>query len=265
MSSDFQSAFYAGMVMHQRFFPQKYKFQYKMFSFLLDIDELKHLNKKLRWFSWNKFNIFSFYNKDHAQRNGSDLRLWLYDILNVYDSHFATKLKSGTKVYLQCMPRVLGYTFNPISVWYCYSEDGVLTWVICEVKNTFGEQHCYVLNSKNLQSCGFLQAEHPKNFHVSPFISMQADYKFAIKSPDQSLSVCINQYQKKDGLNKHLLTAVQNMQKQNLCDKTLLKYFFKLPFLTLKVMYLIHWQALKIWMRGAKFYKKPPPPNSEHS
>ena len=132
------SCIYNGLVTHHRFKPVKHSLKYKTFSLLLDLDELERLDKKISIFSINKFNVFSFYYKDHGLRDGSSIKDWIVENLKKF------KISSEiTKIELLCYPRIFGYVFNPLSIFYCYQENN-LKAIFYEVKNTFNEQHTYI-------------------------------------------------------------------------------------------------------------------------
>lgn len=132
------SCIYNGLVTHHRFKPVKHSLKYKTFSLLLDLDELEKLDKKISIFSINKFNVFSFYHKDHGLRDGSSIKDWIVENLKKF------KISSEiTKIELLCYPRILGFVFNPLSIFYCYQQNN-LKAIFYEVKNTFNEQHTYI-------------------------------------------------------------------------------------------------------------------------
>ncbi len=242
-------------VMHRRHFPQNYRFDYKVFSFLIDIDEVKENNVN-PLLSINRFNLYSVYTKDHRSRDGTEWRTWIDSVL---DQQNLSNAKN--KIKLLCFPRILGYAFNPLSLWYCFGEDGQLYAVVCEVSNTFGEHHHYVLHNDNQPYRGRVKAHKQKHFHVSPFISMDAIYRFTIGTPDDDLLIVINEYQN----NELMLTATQVGKQQEITTPHLLGQFFRLPLMTFKIMWLIHWQALKIWLRGGVYHKKPQAPKEDFS
>jgi len=242
-------------VMHRRYFPQQYRFNYKVFSFLLDIDHYQN-TKSSPLISFNRWNIFSIFNKDHGARDGSEWRLWIESIL---EKQQLSNAKHNIK--LLCFPRILGYAFNPLSLWYCYGKDGLLYAVICEVSNTFGEHHHYVLHNNNSPYNEKVKANKTKNFHVSPFINMNAEYTFTISKPNDDLSIVINEYQN----DKLMLSATQHGTKHQIDTPHLLGIFCRIPLMTFKIMWMIHWQALKIWLRGGKYHKKPQAPTEDFS
>tara|TARA_Y100001935_G_scaffold255360_1_gene267919 strand:- start:3966 stop:4727 length:762 start_codon:yes stop_codon:yes gene_type:complete len=245
---------YKCSVMHKRHFPVKYLFKYNIFSIYLDIDRLSELNKASRFFSVNKFNIFSFYSKDHLPEGEVDLRRWANKILG--ESGYETK---DTKIFLLCMPRFLGWGFDPLSIWYFESKDGEILAAICEVHNTFGERYCYLIKAKNGKWP--IRDKHPKAFHVSPFMEIRGDYSFSLTKPEERLKIIINVVD--DG--KRLLDASQLGKRYSLSSFQLIKLFFSIPFQTFKVVGAIHWHALKLWFRKVPFFHKPEPPLKEIS
>ncbi len=232
------SCIYNGDVTHTRFKPVKHFLKYNTFSFLIDLDELEKLSKNNLMFSYNKFNIFSFYDKDHGERNGKSLKQWVIDKLKIF------KINSNiNKIRLLCYPRIFGYVFNPLSIFYCY-ENNTLKAVFYEVKNTFNEQHTYIFkaneNGKIEQSC-------KKKFYVSPFMDMNTFYDFKLLNPEEKLFVSIRQTDQK-GI---ILTAVQTGKRKVFNFKQLLINFFKYPLMTFKIIAAIHFEAFLLWKKGA--------------
>lgn len=247
---------YVGEVMHRRLFPVRYRFAYRVFSVLLDIDRLHDLPRASRLLAYNRFGLLSFHDRDHGPRDGSPLRPWIERALR----RFGVELEGG-RIELLCFPRVLGYVFNPLSIWYCRHADGRLRAVLCEVSNTFGERHSYCLHAGGAPLEWPVRQVRGKCFHVSPFISMQADYHFRFSEPGEDLQVVIREFQD----DRLMLAAAQVGRGQPLDTAHLLRAVIAIPLLTLKVMTLIHWQALKIWLKGAPFHRKPTPPAEEIS
>ena len=169
--SSFSSCIYSGFVTHKRFKPKKHFFSYRTFSLLIDLNEISDLEKKIKFFSYNKFNILSFYNVDHGPRDGTSLTKWARKILN----RSKINIKGGT-IKLLCFPRFFGYVFNPLSIFYCYDKNSKLKAILYEVKNTFDEQHTYVFRSKSSSKLIFHKCN--KKFYVSPFIEMKTFYNF---------------------------------------------------------------------------------------
>jgi DUF1365 family protein len=240
---------YFTRVLHRRLVPVDYRFSYRVFSLLLDLDALSDLH--LRLLSLNRLNLLSFHERDHGPRDGSALKPWAEDLLRSKGVE-----TEGGRIQLLCFPRVIGYGFNPLSIWYCRHRDGSLRAVIAEVNNTFGEHHFYLLCNGGRPLSWPVTETVEKVFHVSPLMGMDASYEFRLAEPSDRLSVLIKQFQN-DGLT---LVASQQGEGYALTEKRLLAALLRIPLMTFKVMAAIHWQALKIWLRGAPFFPKPAPP-----
>ena len=242
------SQLYIGQVMHQRFFPMEYKFKYQVFNLKIDVDEIANEVNSVRWLSLNRFNLVSIHHKDYGSRSEQSWRAWFEEMASNYGITQSIK-----RIELVCMPRYLGFVFNPLAMWYGYDENNQLIAVIAEVSNTFGQWHHYVLTNAGEPFTSKISATAEKVFHVSPFLNMDCRYKFAIQQPKKTYQVGI--YETENG--KSVLNAIQVGKAQILNNKNLLSAILKLPFNTLKVMVLIHWWALKIWLKGGKFHKTP--------
>jgi hypothetical protein len=238
------SSIYNGTVIHKRFKPKLHFFKYKVFSLLIDLSELDILDKKINFFSYNKFNLISFFDKDHGERDGSSLIKWVKK--NLRDNQINSE---NIRIKLLCYPRILGYVFNPLSVFYVYNNDEKLISILYEVKNTFGEQHTYIFKVENNN---LLQHNCVKKFHVSPFIEMDCNYFFRILKPAEKISVIIDQYQS----NEKILYASQDGKRTEFTSSELIKSYLKHPLMTFKIISAIHFEAFKLWAKGIKFIKK---------
>jgi len=239
------SSIYNGKVIHKRFKPKTHYFKYNVFSLLIDLSELEYLNKKIKFFSHNKFNLISFYERDHGNRDDTSLVLWVKK--NLEDNNISSK---NVKIKLLCYPRILGYVFNPLSVFYIYDIDETLKCILYEVKNTFGEQHTYIFKVDNEQN--LYQHNCSKKFHVSPFIEMNCKYFFRLLKPGEKISVIIDQYQ----ADEKILYASQDGKKADFNTKELIKSYLRHPLMTFKIISAIHFEAFKLWVKGIKFIKK---------
>ena len=239
------SYIYTGTVIHKRFRPKIHTFNYKVFSLLIDLSEIDLLHKTLSLFSYNKFNIISFFNKDHGARDGSSLKNWVIDNLKKNNIE-----SNEVKIKLLCYPRIFGYVFNPLSIFYVYDKNSDLIAVLYEVKNTFGEQHSYIFKTKKEQN--LIQHVCKKKFHVSPFIEMNCVYFFRLLKPGNKISVIID-VQDPDG---KILYASQDGVKSELNNNNLFKSYLKHPLMTFKIIITIHFEAFKLWIKGIKFIKK---------
>jgi len=241
----FNSCIYAGFITHRRFKPKRHFFTYKTFSLLIDLHELENLSKKIKFFSYNKFNILSFYNIDHGPRDGSSLVNWVKSTL----INAKIDIGSGT-IKLLCYPRFFGYVFNPLSIFYCYDENLQLKAILYEVKNTFNEQHTYVFSAS--QSSNLILHKCNKKFYVSPFMEMKTFYNFRLMNPGNILNVFIKQ----EDAEGTLFTACQVGKKIEMNSKNLFFQFFTHPFMSFKVILAIHFEAFRLWVKGVKHVKR---------
>ncbi len=239
------SCIYNGSVIHKRFKPKEHFFKYKVFSLLIDLSELNKLNDKLKFFSLNKFNLISFYEKDHGERDGSSLINWVK--FNLSNNNIKTE---NIKIKLLCYPRILGYVFNPLSIFFIYDENQDLISILYEVKNTFGEQHTYVFKVEGENK--LIQNNCSKKFHVSPFIEMNCNYFFRVLNPGENLSIIIDQHDQEG----KILFASQDGKRSDLTSKNLMNSYLKHPLMTFKIISAIHFEAFKLWIKGIKFVKK---------
>lgn len=234
-----------GRVMHKRLFPKINAFNYGIYNISIPLSQLNSIPIKL-----NKFGFLSFYVRDHGYCDGSDLESWARTILKQYSID-----KADGEIVLVCMPRVLGYVFNPVSFWLCYDREENLRAVLCEVHNTFGERHTYLCahgDQSPITEDNVLEGQ--KLFHVSPFLNREGHYTFRFNPDPESWGVWINYYNA-DG-KMQLVTALNgvlsSMKKANLQ-----KAFWAYPLVTFKAIILIHWQALKLVVKGIKYIPKP--------
>jgi DUF1365 family protein len=238
------SKIYEGKVVHTRFKPKKHNFKYRVFSLLIDLDEIDELHNKLKLFSFNKFNLISFFNKDHGGRDGSDIKEWVRR--NLVEKKIQFK---NIRVEILCYPRIFGYVFNPLSVLYIYNENDELISIFYEVKNTFGEQHTYIFETENEN---LIKNKCNKKFYVSPFIEMKCEYNFSVTKPRDTISIIINQNDQEG----KLLFASQDGKAKDLTNKNLIFNYLKHPLMTFKVIVAIHFEAFKLWMKKIKLVKK---------
>ena len=238
------SIIYNGKVIHKRFKPKEHYFNYKVFSLLIDLEELAIIDKSINFFSYNKFNLISFFDKDHGPRDGTGLKQWVNDNLKKIGI-----FNENIKIKLLCYPRIFGYVFNPLSIFFIYNKSDQLISILYEVKNTFGEQHTYVFKTDDQK---LIQNQCKKKFYVSPFINMECKYFFKILKPDNKLSVVIDQYDN-DG---KLLFASQDGLASEFNSKNLILSFFSHPLMSFKIIAAIHFEAFKLWIKGVKLVKK---------
>ena len=238
-----RTSIFDGIVVHSRLIPKKHNFKYRVFSILFNIDDLKIISKKNLFFSYNKFNLFSFFDKDHGEKDGSNPRQWILKIAKKQNISC-----DNLRIFCLCYPRILGYVFNPISVWFIYNEE-YLKMIVYEVRNTFGEDHSY--SFKVNDKFDLDNHKTKKLMHVSPFISMDGEYKFSTKINKEKVSIVIKGFIEKN----HLITASFKGLYSPFNDKKLFFNFLKYPFLTLKITFGIHFHALILWLKNIKIIK----------
>lgn len=245
---------YPGKVMHARLKPVGHRFNYRVFSALFDISRLVEADKTSWLFSVNKRNLVSFYESDHLPKDDTT-----HGRLNDYITYLVLKAGLGrpARVLLLAYPRIFGFVFNPISVYFCYDEDDTLTALIYEVRNTFGGKHTYVcaVEDGQLTQAGVRQ-ERTKIFYVSPFIDMGARYHFRVSPPTDTVRLRIFETE----ANEPLLSATFSGTAEAFDSRQLSKQLVLLPFMTLKVVAGIHWEAVKLWIKGAKYHGRAPEP-----
>lgn len=248
---------YAAQVMHRRRVAPFYRFTYRLFYLLVDVDRIDELAAGLHGFSRNRFNLLALHDADYGDRKrGASLRSWA-------ERHLAQAgidLQGG-RIRLLTLPRLLGFAFNPINLWYCEHASGELRAVIAEVNNTFGETHAYLLPVASAADAAAYSLRQGKDkcFHVSPFFDLVGRYQFELDEPAERLRVVI--HESREGT--PILDAKLSGSRIALCDRNLVLQVLRMPWMTLKVVAGIHWQALKIWLRGGRYHRKPPPPSAE--
>lgn len=243
------SRLYFGSVLHNRLRPRPHRFRYKLFWTLFDLDEVADLSDRYWLFSHNRFNLVSLQDRDHGDGSGRALRPQIERLLVDNGISF-----EGGTVCLFCMPRVLGYGFNPLSIYFCHRKDDSLAAIIYEVHNTFGERHSYVFDAseaglRSAHGCG-------KRFFVSPFLDMAMRYEFRTRLPTERFAITIR------GTNADgtLIHASISGAAAPFSTAMLLHGLLRYPLMTLKVTAAIHWQAFRLWLKGIGVRRKPAPP-----
>lgn len=244
------AAIYFGHVMHCRLRPFRHRFVYRVFSLFADIDALDALDARTRFFSHNRFNLFSLMDKDHGLADGSPLRPWVESQLNE-----ANISVTGGRIFMLCFPRMFGFVFNPLTVFFCCDAQSRLRGVIYEVRNTFGEKYPYVAAVNEVPSSdSLITHQRDKNFYVSPFIDMNMVYTFRLRIPGDKLSVMIREHAPEG----EILIATLTGERRRFCASTLMQALFLYPLMSLKIVAAIHFEALRLWRKGAKFIRRTP-------
>jgi len=246
-----RSSLYDAVVVHRRLRPVTHELRYKLTYALIDVDEIPELDARLKLFSHNRFNLFSLYDRDHGAGDGMPVADYARRV--VANAGMTGEID---RVQLLCLPRMLGYAFNPLSVYYCLGRDGDLKLVVYEVSNTFGERKTYVLPVEKAGATP-LRQNCAKRFYVSPFNDGSGRYDFRIIAPGERVRVGVSLSNETGGiLDAHLVGA-----RRELSDRALAKTFLRHPALTWKVIAGIHWEALKLYLKGLRPMPRPPAPD----
>jgi DUF1365 family protein len=241
---DAAAALYFGDVMHARLKPLGHRFSYRVMSLLIDLDRLDEADRQSPLFAVNRPALYSFNETDHGERDGSSVRGYVQRCAAARGIDL-----TGGRVLLLCYPRLFGYTFNPLSAYFCYSAGGELALIIYEVRNTFGELHPYVLPVQPGEiSVAGVRQQQDKLFYVSPFVEMAMRYHFRVSPPGHSVKLRILETDREGPL----LAATFSGRRRSLTTAALLRSFFSLPLVSFKIVAAIHWEALRLWLKGAR-------------
>lgn len=226
--------------MHNRTEPKKHRFHYNVFLFCLDLDAMDADFSKLSLASRNKFNLFSFFDKDHLEMKGTrgeGRGTSVREQLNFYLKQNGIE-KTPARVLLVTNLRLLGYVFNPVSFYYCYDENDQPICAVAEVSNTFKEMKLFFLGKDCFKNDSF-HLRTIKHFYVSPFIDHDAEFDFHLDLPTEKLNIRIDDYKE----NRRFFVSTLTGKRKELTSGRLLGYFFRFPFITLQIIFLIHWNA----------------------
>lgn len=243
------SALYTGTLIHSRRRPKENVFRYKICFYVLDLDELPELDRRLSLFSYNRRNALSLRDRDHLGDPGLPVKENLLAFLAGHGVDLA-----GGRVLLLTNLCVFGYVFDPVSVYYCYRADGALACVVAEVSNTFGEKWPYLLDERSRLPAGGLAFRAAKRLHVSPFFPLDQEYRFFLSEPGERIHVRVDVWES----GERRLGSVLAGERRELTNASVASALARYPLMTAQVTALIHLQALKLWLKGVPFHRKPP-------
>jgi len=247
MMRTWHSCVYIGQVMHHRLTPKRHRFVYDAFTMLFDLDELEALDQRFRLFGYNRRAPVAFHDVDHGPCDGSDLRVWAQT-----EIRRAGLVVPNGPIRLLCLPRVFGFAFNPLTIWFCHDRAERLTTIIYEVRNTFGERQSYLLPVCSQD--GIVRQSCAKAFHVSPFLPVAGSYSFRLARPDDRLMVQVRHMLE----GEVRLVAVQTGERRHLEDGALSLALRRFPFMTFKIVAAIHVEAARLWLKRLPVFRHRP-------
>jgi uncharacterized protein len=239
-----RSALYAGAVLHSRTRPKTHRLRYRVFSLLLDLDELPALDRGLKLFGHNRRALFCLRDSDHGTGRTGDLKRWA-----VQHAASAGIKAKNLRVEMLCYPRILGYVFNPLTVYFCYDGEQPVA-LLYEVCNTFHERHTYVV-PVTTDAHGMVEHDAGKELYVSPFMPMECGYRFRVLPPQDHVRIAITEHDRQGPM----LFASFEGERRALTDRQLLRAFLAYPLMTLKVTLAIHWEAFLLWRKGVPVFR----------
>jgi uncharacterized protein len=244
------SCVYIGSVVHKRLRPKRHGLSYRVFSLLIALDELPELTRRMRLFSHNRFNLLSIHDRDYGDGSARPIAEQIKELAGMAGANL-----SGGRIFMLCYPRVFGYVFNPLTVYFCYASTGQLAVMIYEVSNTFGERHSYVLPAA-CDSGAIVYQQCTKQLYVSPFNPAEGRYTFHVRLPADEVAVGVLY---RDG-EQPTLKALFHGKRRALDDSAIIRLMCEVPLLSAKVMGAIHLEALRLWRKGLQLKTRAPAP-----
>lgn len=255
MEPPLKSGLYQCEVVHERLLPKRHGFRYPVIFFDFDLDEVPELHRRLRWFSMERFNLFSLCRRDHADYGGATIR----ENMEIYLGREGMTLPEGARIRLVTLSRILGYIFNPVCFYFFIDPDGRPLHAIAEVGNTYREQKPFLLREP--EADGVFRLRAPKHFYVSPFSSLTTEFDFRIRLPEERIEIHIDDIE--DGRTT-LLSWIRG-ERRPLTDSSLLGQTFRYPLLTLQIILKIHWQAFLLWRKKIPHFRKSDSPHLQRN
>lgn len=242
--------------MHHRLSPREHRFEYGVFLICVDLDELDSLDREMRWLGRNRWRPYEFRDRDHLVLDRSKPARSVKDELRDWLAEQGVEMPADARVRLLTYPRVLGYVFNPVSFYFVESSTGEPLWAVAEVGNTFGELKPYrvpLASGTGRSEPALFRAIVPKHFYVSPFSGLEQMFDFRLESPDERLSIGVNTV---DADGQTVLVSTLTGARRALTDGVLVRMTLRYPLVTLRTIFLIHWQALRLWWKGLPWHRK---------